>query len=117
MSAGGPLWMISRSVAHTAIASMRTSTSAAPGWGTGFSTSFNSSGLPSTHAFMIAGTVRLLAGLAVGIIDLLARVCARSLDQRECARQCYGIILARTQRRSWTLSAVAVGLRDVRYRA
>src|SRR5436190_22840624 len=53
--AGTPCRMISMSVAHTAIASTRTSTSAGPGSGTGFSTSDNSSGPPSTQAFILSG--------------------------------------------------------------
>jgi hypothetical protein len=53
--AGTPWLTISRSVAQTAQASMRTSTSADLGSGTGFSTSFTSSGLPSTQAFILAG--------------------------------------------------------------
>src|SRR5204862_1077784 len=53
--AGTPWRMISMSVAHTAIASIRTSTSARPGSGTGFSMSDSSSGPPSTHAFMRSG--------------------------------------------------------------
>src|ERR1035437_5091598 len=52
--------MTSRSVAHTAIASMRTSTSAAPGRGTGFSTSLSSPGLPSTQAFIFSGITEFL---------------------------------------------------------
>ncbi len=54
--AGSPCLMISMSVAHTAIASIRTSTSALAGSGTGFSTRCSSSGLPSTHAFIVLGT-------------------------------------------------------------
>ena len=43
------------SVAQTAIASTRTSTSARPGSGTGFSTRLSSSGPPSTQAFIVFG--------------------------------------------------------------
>ncbi len=53
--AGSPCLTISMSVAQTAIASTRTSTSAAPGSGTGFSTRVSSSGLPSTQAFIVFG--------------------------------------------------------------
>src|SRR5258708_5793635 len=53
--AGTPWRMISMSVAHTAIASIRTSTSANPGCGTGFSTSESSSGPPSTQALIRSG--------------------------------------------------------------
>ena len=48
--------MISRSVAQIATASMRTSTSAGPGCGTGFSVGRISPGPPSTHAFICSGT-------------------------------------------------------------
>ena len=48
--------MISRSVAQIATASMRTSTSARFGTGTGFSVSFSSPGLPSTQARIVSGT-------------------------------------------------------------
>src|SRR5689334_6355417 len=48
--------MISRSVAQIATASMRTSTSARFGTGTGLSTSLSSPGSPSTHARMVSGT-------------------------------------------------------------
>src|SRR5262249_40535839 len=48
--------MISRSVAQIATASMRTSTSARFGTGTGLSVNFSSPGSPSTHAFMVSGT-------------------------------------------------------------
>src|SRR5262245_42428042 len=47
--------MLSRSVAQIATASMRTSTSAWRGTGTGFCVSASSPGLPSTHAFMLSG--------------------------------------------------------------
>src|SRR5215469_1672184 len=47
--------MISRSVAQIATASMRTSTSARFGTGTGFCVSLSSPGLPSTQAFMVPG--------------------------------------------------------------
>src|SRR5919197_586332 len=47
--------MISRSVAQIATASMRTSTSAFLGTGTGLSFSINSPGLPSTQAFIVSG--------------------------------------------------------------
>src|ERR1043166_2194963 len=56
MEAGGPCQMISRSVAQIATASMRTSTSARLGTGTGLSVNFSSPGSPSTHAFMVSGT-------------------------------------------------------------
>ena len=48
--------MISRSVAQIATASIRTSTSATPGDGTGFSTGLSSSGSPRTQALMVSGT-------------------------------------------------------------
>src|SRR3954447_21227701 len=54
--AGGPCWMISRSVAQMATPSMRTRTSALFGAGTGLLTSDNSPGSPRTHAFMVSGT-------------------------------------------------------------
>ncbi len=60
MIAGSPCLMISMSVAQTAMASMRTSTSARPGSGTGFSTRVSSSGPPSTQAFMVLGIVNAL---------------------------------------------------------
>jgi hypothetical protein len=68
--AGSPCFMISISVAHTATASMRTNTSARPGSGTGFSTSFSSSGPPSTQAFMRSGIVNWLVvlGAVVGMV-------------------------------------------------
>src|ERR1700733_8357370 len=53
--AGTPCLMTSISVAQTAIASIRTRTSAEPGSGTGFSTSDNCSGSPSTQAFIVSG--------------------------------------------------------------
>ena len=56
MDAGGPCQMISRSVAQIATASIRTSTSARSGTGTGFSVSFSSPGSPSTHALILSGT-------------------------------------------------------------
>ena len=56
ISAGGPCAMTSRSVAQMATASMRTSTSARLGTGTGFSVKFSSPGLPSTQARMVSGT-------------------------------------------------------------
>src|SRR6185436_9374050 len=56
IEAGGPCQMISRSVAQIATASMRTSTSARFGAGTGFSVSFNSPGSPSTQARIVSGT-------------------------------------------------------------
>ncbi len=55
ISAGGPLAITSRSVAQMATASMRTSTSAFFGTGTGLSTSFSCPGSPSTQAFMVSG--------------------------------------------------------------
>src|SRR5215213_3379482 len=56
MEAGGPCQMISRSVAQIATASMRTSTSARFGTGTGLVVSLSSPGSPSTHARMVSGT-------------------------------------------------------------
>ena len=53
--AGTPCLMISMSVAQTAIASIRTKTSARPGSGTGFSTNASSSGPPSTQACIVFG--------------------------------------------------------------
>src|SRR5829696_7768525 len=58
IEAGGPCQMISRSVAQIATASMRRSTSARLGTGTGLVVSFSSPGSPSTHARMLSGTVR-----------------------------------------------------------
>src|SRR3972149_4520401 len=57
--------MTSRSVAHTAIASTRTSTSDAPGCGSSFSTSPSSPGLPSTQACILPGITGLLAALTI----------------------------------------------------
>src|SRR5262245_30242072 len=51
--------MISRSVAQIATASMRTSTSAFFGTGTGLSLSDNSPGLPRTQAFIVSGIGKL----------------------------------------------------------
>src|SRR5262245_11577955 len=51
--------MISRSVAQIATASMRTSTSAFFGTGTGLSLSISSPGLPSTQAFIASGIGKL----------------------------------------------------------
>ena len=48
--------MFSRSVAQIATASMRTSTSARFGTGTGLSVRVSSPGSPSTQAFMVSGT-------------------------------------------------------------
>src|SRR6266403_2842926 len=56
MLAGEPAWMISRSVAQMATASMRTRTSARPGMGVGLSRSTSSSGSPRTQAFIRPGT-------------------------------------------------------------
>ena len=53
------------SVAHTAMASMRTSTSARPGSGTGFSTMRQLSGSPSTQAFIVCGMLNSLPPFAV----------------------------------------------------
>ena len=53
-----PGWMISRSVAQIATASIRTRTSARAGTGVGFSRSKSSSGSPSTQAFIRSGTGR-----------------------------------------------------------
>ena len=53
--AGMPWRRISISVAHTAIASIRSRTSAGPGAGTGLSTSDSSSGPPNTQAFIVSG--------------------------------------------------------------
>src|ERR1700739_4808199 len=47
--------MISRSVAQIATASMRTSTSARLGTGTGFFAGLSSPALPSTQAFIVSG--------------------------------------------------------------
>ena len=55
MLAGDPPWMISRSVAQIATASMRTRTSARPGTGVGLSRRKSSSGSPRTQAFIRAG--------------------------------------------------------------
>src|SRR6266700_4218121 len=56
MLAGEPEWIISRSVAQIATASMRTRTSARPGTGVGLSRRKSSSGPPRTQAFICAGT-------------------------------------------------------------
>src|ERR1700744_3843521 len=56
MLAGDPRWMISRSVAQIATASIRTSTSARLGIGVRLSRNDNSSGPPSTQAFICSGT-------------------------------------------------------------
>ncbi len=58
--------MISMSVAQIATASIRTSTSARPGSGTGFSTIFSSSGPPSTQACMVGGISNWL--LRIGLV-------------------------------------------------
>ena len=60
ISAGGPDLMTSRSVAQIATASMRTSTSALAGTGTGFSVKISCSGSPSTQARILSGTANLL---------------------------------------------------------
>jgi hypothetical protein len=54
--AGVPWWMISRSVAQIATASMRTSTSARPGIGIGLSTRLSWPGSSSTQARMCSGS-------------------------------------------------------------
>jgi hypothetical protein len=54
--AGGPCAITSRSVAQIATASMRTSTSAFFGTGTGLSTSASWPGSFSTQAFIVSGT-------------------------------------------------------------
>src|ERR1700738_4808180 len=66
MEAGGLGYIISRSVAQIATASMRTSTSAFFGTGTGFSRNESSPGLPSTHAFMVSGTWNSLSTFTPG---------------------------------------------------
>jgi len=66
IEAGGPCQMISRSVAQIATASMRTSTSARLGTGTGLSVNFSSPGSPSTQAFMLSGTGKSLLVLTPG---------------------------------------------------
>src|SRR4051812_526443 len=58
MLAGEPEWMISRSVAQIATASMRTRTSARTGTGTGFSLRNSWSGSPSTQALIRSGIGR-----------------------------------------------------------
>src|SRR5262252_3071677 len=68
MMAGSPCLMISMSVAHTAMASMRTSTSARPGSGTGLSTRLSSSGPPNTQAFIVFGIVNALVGDAMCVL-------------------------------------------------
>src|SRR5262245_5467913 len=52
MTAGGPWPITSRSVAQIATASIRMSTSATPGMGTGLSTRLSWPGSPSTHVFI-----------------------------------------------------------------
>src|SRR5438045_3487077 len=79
--AGGPCAITSRSVAQIATASMRTSTSARFGTGTGLSVSFSSPGSPSTHARMVSGTGMSLhvftpGGVYIGS-SLLLRRCRR----------------------------------------
>ena len=56
--AGSPLVMISTSVPQMETASIRTSTSAGPGSGTGFSARRSWSGSSRTHAFMVFGIVK-----------------------------------------------------------
>ena len=71
ISAGSPWLMTSRSVPHTATASTRTSTSATPGCGTGFSVRASSSGPPSTHACIFSGirkSFRLMAVLMTALL-------------------------------------------------
>src|ERR1700730_13465475 len=58
MLAGEPEWMISRSVAQIATASIRTRTSARAGTGTGLSRRKSRSGSPRTQAFIWPGTTR-----------------------------------------------------------
>ena len=80
--------MISMSVAQTAMASMRTSTSARPGSGTGFSTSWSSSGPPSTQAFMVLGIVERV-GLRCHVRSLPGcRSIAPILASHRCRCQC-----------------------------
>src|SRR6266705_6691278 len=55
MLAGDPEWMISRSVAHIATASMRTRISARAGTGVGLSRRKSSSGPPRTQTFIRSG--------------------------------------------------------------
>src|SRR3954447_5376342 len=75
--AGGPWAITSRSVAQIATASMRTSTSARFGIGTGFSVSFSSPGSPSTQARIVSGTGMSFAGFTPGgayiVVFLLGR--------------------------------------------
>jgi len=77
--AGVPLWMISRSVAQTAIASMRTSTSAAWGWGTGLSTKLSWSGSPRTQAFMVCGILKVFWRKGASVTAFI-----------DCSRNCFG---------------------------
>src|SRR5262249_42546277 len=108
ISGGGSLWMLSRSVAQIATASMRRSTSACLGTGTGFCVSASSPGLPSTHAFMrsgigkslvvftlagayIADSLRTHAPLGRGTLsDCLTGVCPfrRAVSTPDNARAC-----------------------------
>src|SRR3954447_3420072 len=68
---------VSRSVAQIATASMRTSTSARFGTGTGFSVSFSSPGSPSTQARIVSGTgmsfVVFTPGGAYIVVSLFGR--------------------------------------------
>jgi hypothetical protein len=64
--AGAPWWMISRSVAQIATASMRTSTSARPGIGIGLSTRLSWPGSPSTQARICSGS-----GYAASVLTLV----------------------------------------------
>ena len=70
--AGTPCLMTSISVAQTAIASIRTRTSARPGSGTGFSTSDNCSGSPRTQAFIVSGIGYSLLRAAVISVRLMS---------------------------------------------
>src|SRR6185312_1201317 len=72
--------MISRSVAQIATASMRTSTSARLGTGTGFSVGFSSLGLPSTQAFMVPGMGKSGLVFTPGAEYMGAVLAARSLS-------------------------------------
>ena len=56
INAGGPLVMIRMSPSQKAMASMRTSTSAGPGCGTGLSVSLSWPGSSRTQAFIVEGT-------------------------------------------------------------
>src|SRR5438094_1379513 len=86
--AGTPWRMISMSVAQTAIASTRTSTSAGPGCGTGFSMRASSAGLASTQAFIRwgIGYSLLRDGVSARAVAMLQVLCRKMKFRPTCPR-------------------------------